>query len=488
MADNLKQKTVTALSWSFIEALGTRSVQFVVGIILARLLFPEQFGLIGMLTIFIEVMRVFLDSGFGSALIQKKNATSTDINSIFYFNIFVGIAAVGLSFLIAPWIAAFYNQPILTPLTKALSLTILINSFGAIQMNMLTKHINFKVQTKVSLIAGLLSGIIGITLAISGFGVWSLVVQQVSSSLFQTASYWFFSSWRPALLFSFQSLKEMFGFGSRLLVTNLMNRFFDNIYLLVIGKLFSATSLGYFTRASTLQGLPTQTLSEMVARVTFPVFSTIQDDPARLKRGLKKALTVLAMVNFPMMIGMAAVARPLVLVILTDKWAPCIPYFQLLCLAGLLVPLHRQNVNAVQAVGRTDLYFRVEIVKKMLTVMNIAVMWKYGINALFYGLIAFSFIAYYLNCYYTGVLINYPFKEQVRDLAPYMSMAVVMGSAVSAVGMLPLLNNWSLLLIQITVGIVIYVALCRVFRLTAFMEVWQAIWKRMPLARAGTAE
>ncbi len=364
MTDNLQQKTVTALSWSFVESMAARSAQFVIGIILARLLFPEQFGLIGMLMIFMAVSQAFLDSGFGAALIQKQEITQTDICSVFYFNILVGLAAAGLLSLAAPWIAAFYKQPVLTPLTRALSLTLVINSFGLIQNVLLTKQINFKTQTKVTLIAGVLSGIVGITLAVHGFGVWSLAIQQISSAFVRTACLWFFSSWRPILIFSFTSLRELFGFGSRLLASGVLNQTFDNIYLVVIGRLFSAADLGFFTRAKTLNDVPSQSLSQMVGRVTFPVFSTIQDDRVRLKRGLKKALTTLVLVNFPMMIGLAIVARPLVLVLLTDKWAPSIPYLQLLCVAGLLIPLQSMNLNVLQALGRSDLFLRLEIVKK----------------------------------------------------------------------------------------------------------------------------
>jgi teichuronic acid exporter len=485
--ESLKNKTLHALSWSFLQAIAQRGVQFVIGIVLARLLFPEQFGLIGMLTIFMAVIRTFLDSGFGAALIQKQKVTQTDICSIFYFNILVGLIAAGLLCLVAPWIAAFYNQPMLTPLTRALSLTVVINSFGMIQNTILTKEINFKTPTKVSFIAGVLSGIAGITLAALGYGVWSLVVQQVSASLFTTVFLWFFSPWRPALLFSFGALREMFGFGSRLLFSKVLNQVFDNIYFVVIGKLFSAADLGFFTRAKTLNDLPSQTLSVIVGRVTFPVFSTIQDDPARLKRGLKKALTVLVLVNFPMMIGLAVIAKPLVLVLLTEKWAACVPYLQLLCVAGLIFPLHVINLNMLQALGRSDLFLRLEIIKKIMIVINIVVTWRWGISAMISGMIITSVIGYYLNTYYNGILINYSIKEQVLDLFPYLLLSTLMGGAIFAAGFLQFPNRWSMLVVQIASGCVLYVALCRALRLRAFMEIWQALWERMPLVSAGTA-
>jgi O-antigen/teichoic acid export membrane protein len=455
--------------------------------VLARLLFPEQFGLIGMLTIFMAVAQSFLDSGFGAALIQKREVTLADTCSIFYLNIMVGLVAAGILCLVAPWIAAFYNQSILTPLTRALSLTIVINSFGLIQGAILAKEINFKTQTKVSLIASILSGIIGVTLAVTGFGVWSLAVQQISSTFFYTLFLWLLNSWRPALIFSLKSLGEMFSFGSRMLASGLLNQIFTNIYLLVIGRLFSANDLGYFTRAKTFQELPSHTLSEMVGRVIFPVFSTIQDDPPRLKKGFKKGLTFMVLVNFPIMIGLAVIARPLVVVLLTEKWVQSIPYLQLLCFLGLQFPVHLINLNLLQALGRSDLFLRLEIIKKVLVVINIFVTWRWGISAMIYGMIAMSIVCYFLNSYYTGVLIGYPMQEQLRDLFPYLIVAVLMGMAVYAVGLLGFSNHWSRLLLQIAAGIVIYVCQCRLFRLRAFMEIWQAGWDRMPFLRAYSA-
>lgn len=487
MTESLQHKTIHALSWSFVEVVAQKGVQFVIGIVLARLLFPEQFGLIGMLTIFMAVIRTFLDSGFGAALIQKQEITQTDICSIFYFNILVGLATASLLCIVAPWIAAFYNQPVLTGLTRALSLTVIIDSFGMIQGTILVKQINFKTQTKVSLISGALSGIIGVTLAAYGFGVWSLVVQQVSASLFSTICLWSFSSWRPELIFSFTSLQNMFGFGSRLLFSGLLNQIFDNIYYVVIGRLFSAADLGYFTRAKTMNDLPTQTLSGMVGRVTFPVFSTIQDDQARMKRGLKKALTILVLVNFPMMIGLAVIARPLVLVMLTDKWIACVPYLQLLCMAGLLFPLHLMNLNVLQALGRSDLFLRLEIIKKVLIAISIAITWRWGISAMIYGIIVNSIIAYYLNSYYTGVLISYPLREQVTDLVPYLIVSVLMGILVYTVGLLQYFHHWSMLLVQITTGIVVYVFQCRIFRLKAFIEIWLAGWSKIMTSGFGVS-
>jgi O-antigen/teichoic acid export membrane protein len=309
----------------------------------------------------------------------------------------------------------------------------------------------------------------------------------ISGTLVGTVLLWLWNDWRPQLVFSLTSLREMFGFGSRLLASGLLNQIFNDIYLLVIGKLYSAKELGFFTRAQALEEVPSQTLSGMVARVTFPVFSIIQDDSARLKRGLKKALALLALVNFPMMIGLAVVARPLVLVLLTDKWAGSIPYLQLLCFLGLLFPMHVINLNSLRALGRSDLFLNLEIIKKVLILINIAATWAMGISPMIYGMMVTSLISYYLNSYYVGLLIGYPLWEQLQDVIAYLIMAVIMGLAIYAAGFLPFFNQGLIVWVQIALGIILYLFLCWIFRLAAFMEIWQD-WKAMPFLRAEVGE
>lgn len=470
MSDDLKHKTVHAVKWTFVQALGTRGLQFVVGIILARLLLPEQFGLIAMLTIFMAVAQVFLDSGFGAALIQKQNITQKDICSIFYFNILVGMVAAGCLCGLAPWVAAFYEQPMLRPLLRVLSIVLVINAFGLVQSVLLRKALDFKTETKVSLVASLLSGIIGVTMAYWGFGVWSLVTQQFSAAAFRTSLLWFYTIWRPNWMFSLQSLQAMFGFSSKLLCTSLLNTIFNNIYYLVIGKLFSPMALGYYTRADNLQKLPSMTLSSVIVRVTFPVFSSIQDDPERIKRGMKKALTTLVLVNFPLMIGLAVVARPLVIVLLTEKWLPCVPFLQLLCLVGLVYPLQLINMNVLQALGRADLFLRIEIIKKVFVIVNIGLTWRWGVMAMITGQVIISLASYYLNAYYHKSLLRYSFWEQICDLCPYLVNAVLMGGVVYLMAYLPIIHPAVLLMSQIVAGTVMFLLLCRIFRFPAYME------------------
>lgn len=476
--------------WSFCERMGYQVVQLVVWVIMARLLLPEEFGLVAMLVVFMAVAQAFLDSGFGHALIQKKNATHVDSCSIFYFNMLVGLIVTGLLCVTAPWIARFYDQPVLKPLTRVMSLCIIINSFGLIQTTLLTKDIDFQTQTKASTLSAILSGVIGVGLALQNFGVWSLALQQVSNRLFRTILLWIFSTWRPSLLFSLKALREMFSFGSRLLASGLLNTVFEHIYLVAIGKLFSPADLGFYSHAGNCVQFPTYNLSDIANRVTFPVFATVQDDLARLKRGMRKAVKSLVFFNFPIMIGLAVVAKPLVYVLLKEKWAPCIPYLRLLCMVGMLYPLQVINLDILKAKGRSDLFFRLEIAKKLLIVVNVAVTWRWGIEAIICGQIILSIVAYYLNSYYTGKLINYPFKEQLLDIVPYLAISAAMGFGVFLVQYLPTSNDVLLLISQVLTGSSLYITLSCVFKPSAFAEALEILRnklrssQRMPCAES----
>lgn len=483
MSDSLKTKTLHGVAWSVIDWCGVSGVQFIISVLLARLLLPEQFGLIGMLTIFMALAQSFLDSGFGSALIQKQDATHKDECSIFYFNIGVGVAAAGLLCLAAPWIANFFNEPLLTPICCVLSLNIVINSFGLIQNALMTKRVDFKTRAKISTLASVLSGTIGVGMAFCGFGVWSLVAQSIASNVFGTLLLWIFNSWRPSLTFSFTSLQTMFGFGSRMFASGILNTIFENIYSPLIGKLFSAVELGFYNRALGVQALPSRGLYTVIGRVMFPVFASVQNDPERLKRGLQKVLRVAVLINFPLMIGLAIIAKPFVMLLFTEKWAPCVPYLQILCISGLLYPLHSANVNILMALGRSDLFFRIEVLKKIIIIVSILIAYRWGVEGLIYGQIITSILAYFLNSYYTGVLLHYSAKEQISDLLPTFGAAIAMGAIVYPIQWLMFLNNWSVLISQVAVGAVAYVAMCVFFRLSAFIEAWDLFVKRIPLSK-----
>ena len=466
---SLKQKTISGLSWSACERFSQQGIQFIITIILARLLAPEEFGLIGMLTIFMALAQSFINSGFGQALIQKQDATYADECSIFYFNIAVGFLAAGALCLAAPWIAAFYAQPLLTPLTQALSLNLIFNAFGLIQTTLLNKYIDFKILFKVGLGATLASGMIGVSMAYLGYGVWSLVAQSLSRTLLNTVLLWVLTSWRPALVLSFCSLKQMFGFGSRLLFSGILDTIFANIYLVVIGKLFSPMVLGYYTQAKHLQHLPVSNICEIVSRVTFPVFSSLQHDKPRFRQCLRKALTTLVLFVFPLMIGLGLLAEPLVSVVLGDHWLPSVPFVHLLCVIGAFWPLHVINLNVLNALGRSDLFLRLEILKKIITVISISITYRWGIEAMLWGQIATSFVGYYLNSYYTGKFLEYTMVDQIKDLFPYMVAALGMGGVVFGMNMTSE-NMLVVLSVGIVTGVVVYYLICKFFKLTAFEE------------------
>jgi len=478
MSSSLNNKTLHVFFWSFIEKSGLQGIQFFVSIVLARLLLPEQYGLIGMLVIFLAVAHSFLDSGFGSALIQKQDATHIDECSIFYFNIVIGLFAAGILCLAAPAIAQFYDEPQLKSLTIFFSLNIVINSFGLIQITLLKKCLNFKTQAKISVFSVVISGPIGIFLAYSGYGVWSLAIQQFSNNVLSVILLWFFCNWRPSMIFSLFSLRKMFVYGSRVLASGLLDRIFQNVYLLVIGKLFSAVSLGYYTRALSLQQLPADVLTDIVGRVTFPLFSSMQNETERLRMGFKKIFVTLAFVTFPAFVGLFVIAENLVVVLLTDKWLPCVPFLQLLALLGLMYPLHAMHLNLLLALGRSDLFFRLEILKKFLVVIAIAITWRYGIEAMIVGQVVLAVFAYFLNSYFTNQLIRYSLLEQMKDLVCPFILAILMGCLVIIVSNFQINSIILLLAIQIFTGTATYLILSYLFKPLGYQILLSILYKK----------
>lgn len=442
--------------WTVGERLSVQAVQLLVQIVLARLLEPAQFGLIGMLIIFTAVAQSIMDSGFGSALIQKKDADQTDASSIFFFNLILGVILALVLSLTAPLIAKFYLQPALTSITRVLSLTLIINAFSLVQKSLLAKKMDFKTQMKISLLAVIISGVIGIVMAKRGFGVWSLVAQMVSKSLFQSIFLWLFNEWRPSAIFSISSLKSMFSFGSKLLVSGLIDTIFNNIYQTFIGKVYSPTDLGFFSKAKSIETAAVQATGSSLGQVLFPSLVHFQDDVINLKKAYRKTIKLSLFLHFPLMIGLWAIAEPLFRLLLTDKWAPSIPYFQILCIVGMLYPLHVLNLNILKVKGRSDLFLRLEIVKRALVVLTIFTTYRWGIIAILYGQIATSLIGYFLNSYYSGRLINYSQCNQIKDLIPSFGSAVIMGFIMYLVGLLPVDSHLLKILFQTLAGVLVY--------------------------------
>ena len=468
MVDSLQKTAIRGLAWSTIERISQQFLHFLFVVVLARLLSPSEFGLIAMVSFFVAISQTMVDSGFGAALIQKRDADHLDECSVFYFNLAVGALGASALFLSAPWIAKFYSQPILESITRWMSLLLVISSFGTIQHRMLMKRLDFKSLFRVSAIATPVSGFLGVGLADRGCGVWSLVVQQLVFNSLYVGLLWLFVGWRPGWRFSLASLQSMFGFGSRLLATGMLDTVFQNIYDLVIGKLFSAADLGFYSRAMMTQQLLAQNLNATVSRVTFPIFATIQNDKLRLREGARKGLVFLGTINFPLMVGLSVVSRSFVSVVFSDKWLPCVPYLQLLCIVGLLYPLGTINLHLLSAQGRSDLTLRLELIKKFVAVVLLLFGLPWGIFGIVVGQVCSSIIGYYINCFYTGRLIDYSVVEQVKDLLPMLSVALVMGVLVSMVGWIGYSSELMRLTGQVVSGVVSYGILCRFHRIESY--------------------
>jgi O-antigen/teichoic acid export membrane protein len=420
---SLKQQTISGITWSILDNAYTQIITFVVGIILARLLEPKEFGLIGMIMIFIAIAQSFVDSGFSQALIRKKECSDKDYSTVFYFNILVSFLFYLILFFSAGLISSFFNQVELINIIKVMGLSVILNGFGIVQGAQLTKEIDIKTQTKISAIANTASGILSIYLAYIGFGVWSLVWRIMSNNLFRTILLWMWHKWRPQLIFSFQSFKELFGFGSKLLVSGLLNTIFENLYYLVIGKYFSPQQLGYYTRALTFANLPSSDISEVIQRVSYPVLAKMQDNPDAVKSGFKKLIKNTMFITFIFMLIIAAVAKPLILTLIGQKWIQSVIYLQLLSFALMLYPLHVLNLNVLKVKGRSDLFLKLEIIKKILVVpvTIIGIIW--GIIPMISGMIIHSFICYFLNSRYAGLMIDYSVTEQIKDITPGFILA-----------------------------------------------------------------
>jgi len=414
--------------------------------------------------------QIFLDSGFGVALIQKKNATFEDECSIFYFNILVGGLAVIALFFAAPLIAEFYNQSILTGLMRWLSIDLLITAFGLIQTTQLIRRMDFKSLLKANLLGTLAGGVVGISAAYLGLGVWSLVLQTISNTVFQTIILWLVCDWRPAFIFSLKSLRGMFSFGSRMLSSSLFTTFFDNLYQLFIGKVFSAASLGYYTRAFSLRAIVIDASSDALGKVLFPSMSSIQEDTERLKRVYRKSILLSTFVHFPLMMGLIVIAGPLITILFSSKWQESILYFQLMCVTGLLYPLSVVNLEILKVRGRSDLFLRLNLIKRSLLVLTIVITYRWGISAMLAGQIFNSIIAYILNSLYSEKLIGYSTKSQWLDFLPNLMIASIMAAGMWGIGFLFPDGNLGRLLAQIALGLVLYFSINRLARTEPFFE------------------
>ena len=472
MTESLKNKTVKGVGWSFIDNLSSSGITFLVGLVLARLLTPSEYGIMAILTIFIAVSNSIVDSGFSNALIRKTDARRVDYNTVFLFNLLVSGLLYVVLFLAAPAISRFFKEPLLVEVMRVIGWVLVINALAIIPRTLFVKEVNFKTQTKVSLIASISSGVIGIGMALAGLGVWSLVGQQLSRQLLNTLFLWIYCTWRPAWEFSMQSFKELFGFGSKLLLSGLLDTGFKEIYSLVIGRCYTSAQLGQYTRANQFNQIFSSNLTTVIQRVSYPVLSSIQDESERLREAYRKVIKSTMLISFACMLGLAAVARPLILILIGEKWLPAVGFLQIICFNGMLYPLHAINLNILQVKGRSDLFLRLEIIKKIIAVGPLVLGVLFSIEYMLWGSVCTSLIAYFLNSYYSADLINYPTKEQIKDILPTFLVSFVTAAAMWSLTLLSL-SNWLLLPLQCSLGIALAVLIYECLHLPEYVEVKQ---------------
>ncbi len=474
---SLKQKTATSLKWSSIESFSSKGISFVIGIIIARILSPSDYGIIGMILIFTEVSGVFINGGFSAALIRKQNRTDIDLSTVFYYNIVVSIFFYLILYALAPYIANFYNTAILTSIIRVVGLNIVIGAFGSIQTTILNIAIDFKTQTKITVITLIITGTIGVSMAYSGYGVWALVFQGLATTAISTGLLWIFIGWKPKLVFSLNSFNQLFGFGSKLMVSGLLDTVYRNIYQVVIGKKFTSAELGFFTRAKGLAQLPSSNITNIIQRVTFPVLSEMQDNTAQLGNNYRKLLKMSAFIIFPLMMILFGLAEPLILIFLTDKWLPAVPMLQVLCFSYMFYPIHAINLNLLQVKGRSGLFLRLEIVKKALTTIVLFATAPFGVLVMCYGIILTSALALIINTYYTGKLINVGFLKQLKDISPIFLVSLITGF-LAYFPTLILMESFFQLVLGGFLGAVFFIGTSYLFKFSELNELKNFLFKR----------
>lgn len=455
---DLRKTAVSSILWSLWQQISLKMVSFCVTIYISRLLEPAQFGLIAMLSIFVAIGNSLVDSGLTSSLIRTNQATDQELSTIFYFNLAGGVVLYLSLFFAAPLIALFYNQPILVPVARVYGLIFISNAFFGIQSALLTKEMKFKKQTNIQIPASIFGGMAGIWMASKGFGVWSIVAMYLCNSFLSTALHWICSSWRPLPVFDKASFKKHFDFGYKITASGLLDTAYQNLYLIIIGKFFSASQLGLYSRADSISQLPISNISAAINKATYPLFAQVSQDAVRLKLIYKKLMQQVMFWNAPALVLLALIAAPLFNLLLTAKWMAAVPYFRLLCISGVMYPLHSYNLNVLKVMGQTALFLKIETVKKIISVTGIFLSISYGIYGLLYFQLFFNLISYYLNSFYTGRLIAYPVKEQVADVLPIIITTTLCG----------LLCNWLTVqffahidnsIMQISITIIIFIIL-----------------------------
>lgn len=458
---SLKSKVFTGMFWRFGEQISSQLVMFIVSIVLARLLEPKQYGTIAIIIVFINFANVFVTEGFGKALIQKKSANNKDFSSVFYFNIFFSWVMYFVIYLSSPTISLFYKEPILSPVMRVLALLIPISGINSIQQAYVSRNMLFKRFFLSTLLGTISSGVIGILMALNNMGIWSIVAQQISNSVANTLILWFTVKWRPSKYFSFKRMKSLLDFGWKILVTSLINSVYDNFRSLLIGKMYSSSVLAFYNRGLNYPNLLISNITTSVGSVLFPALSKIQDDKLRMKQAIRKSISVSTYLIFPMMAGLFGISHNLVSWMLTDKWLPAVPFMQIACVYLAFYPINIANLQAIIAVGRSDTFLRLNIIKKGIGFASIIISIPFGVYAMASSDIVVGILAIITNVSANKSLFNYTFKELAEDCLKNALMSIIVGIVVLMLGSVVIITQHILMviLLQITVGIILYVVM-----------------------------
>lgn len=448
----------SATSWKILEKFGTKGIQFVIQIILARILMPDDYGVVAILTVFISLSNVFIQNGFSTSLIQKKDATQEDFCTALFSSLGIAILFYVILFVAAPFIESFYQMEDLAVYIRVQSLVLFAGSFNSIQYAYVSRSLNFRAYTIATLIASFLSGVVGIVFAINGFGVWALIIQQLTANYLAVVTLYILVEWRVKLLFSIERLKALFGYGWKILVSSLINSLYASMYNLIIGKVYTQELLGLYSKGQQFPLLVTENLNETVQSVTLPILSQMQDDPAGMKDKMKRALTLNGFVVIPAMLGLSAISYEFIYVVLGEKWLAAVPYMVLLSLVYSMYPIHTMNIQCMKALGRSDLFLKLEILKKILEIMMLAITVRFGLIAMIIGQIVLSLVGMPINIWPAKKLIGYGMAEQIKDLFPTIAASVVMYGAVKLVGLIPMIIPVKMIMEVIT-GAGVYVGI-----------------------------
>lgn len=467
-------KVISNFIWRFAERCGAQLVTFIVSIVLARILAPEDYGQIALITVFTTIMQVFVDSGLGTALIQKKDADDLDFSSVFYFNFVVCLILYAVMFVSAPLIARFYNDLSLTSIIRVISLTIVISGVKGIQQSYVSRNMLFKRFFYATLGGTIFSAFLGIGLAYAGFGVWAIVAQQLSNTTIDTLILWLTVKWRPKRMFSWERLKELLSYGWKLLVSALLDTVYNNIRSLIIGKMYSSADLAYYDQGKKFPNVIVTNINTSIDSVLLPTMSNAQDDRKHVKAMTRRSIKISTYIMAPLMMGLAFCAEPIVQLVLTVKWLPCVPFLRIFCITYMFYPIHTANLNAIKAMGRSDYFLKLEIAKKVVGMtLLVSTMW-FGVMAMAYSLLVGTLAGMIINSWPNKELLGYSFKEQIVDILPGILLALLMGVVVSFVQLLGL-SSVVTLLIQIPLGAAIYVGTSYALKIESFEYLLQIV-------------